>query len=224
MATRRCSECGESLAGLAVTAKTCSQECRQKRSRRLRRQKVDAAKAAAATPEQRELSQRARNEVTDAVRDVAREELRPVVREAITQEVLDAVASLVGLTPTAVEKIKEDLESDDTTIRQRAYTLVTKYTIGHPAIMRPPEEEAARTLTVNFDLPRPEVESAVGTEDTVPDSVELVADATEVKPCDNCGEDKPLDQFVAGSDRCQTCFDAQHEIAKAMLNKNPDAD
>lgn len=140
-----------------------------------------------------------------------REELAPIVRESITDDTLDAIRKMVALTPTVVAKIQEDLESDDPNIRQKAYTLVAKYTIGHPAIVRPPEEEDAKTLVVNFGLPRPG-DAVEHVESEVP------AEATEVKQCDRCGEDKPVTDFVVGSQRCQTCFDEQQAQAKAMLN------
>lgn len=141
-----------------------------------------------------------------------KEEYRPIVREAMTEDALRAIQRMVGLTPLAVECIEDDLTCGDPTIRQRAYTLLMKYTVGHQAIVRP-EEEVSGQLVVHFNLPRPgdDVESQGA-------AVELVAE--ELRCCDMCGKDKAITQFVAGSDRCTTCYDEQREFAQKLLDRN----
>lgn len=133
----------------------------------------------------------------DEITKVMREELRPVVREAISDDVLRAIQNMLGLAPRAVELLHEDLESEDSTIRQRAYTLLLKYTVGHPAALRAADGED-RKLEIELTLPRPEAEALEPAPAT--DEIELLE-------CDMCHVTKDATEFVAGSTRCQTCFD-----------------
>ena len=143
-------------------------------------------------------------------RRVAEEELRPVVREAITEDVLRGIQRLIQLTPDVVAKLEEDLHSDDATVRQRAYTLITKYTLGHPALVRPEDEEGGKELTVHFAMPRPEEPEPIDAP-----AVELEAGPTTV--CDMCGDEKPDEEFVAGSSRCRSCYESAQEAAKKFM-------
>lgn len=221
---RLCSECGDSLAGRKANTKTCSAECRSKRSRRLRGLTKSHRAEALLSPEVRELAQVVRGERGDVVDEVVKEELRPVVREAITEDTMRAVADLIALAPAAVSALREDLASDDATIRQRAYTLVTKYTIGHPAIVRPPEEESDKQLVVHFNIPRPDTSTDTSTDTSAPEIAEslvgtVIEESTdETRQCDMCGEDRPLDQFVSGSYRCHSCYAAQQQRARDLYS------
>lgn len=206
---RLCSECGASLLGRKADTKTCSQKCRSERSRRLRGLNTNRRAKELMRPEIRELVEVTRGERGDVVDEVVKEELRPVVREAITEDTLRAVQDLIALTPNAVRAIEDDLTSEDPTIRHRAAQLVIKYTVGHPAIVRPPEEEADKQLVVNFNIPRPE-------ELPVPEA-EVVTDE-ETRECDMCHASKPLAEFVGGSYRCQHCYDEQQERARTMFD------
>lgn len=135
--------------------------------------------------------------------EVMREELQPVVREALTDNVLRSIQDLVALTPTVVAKIKEDLEQEaDPTLRQRAYTLVAKYTLGHPSVAPPPLDQAATGIVVNFQMPRPG--------DATPSAIEAPqhSDAVELRKCVECTQDKPTTEFVGNSDRCTQCHEA----------------
>lgn len=197
--TRTCSECPNPLAGKSVQAKTCSEKCRSARSRRVKRanRKVEEF-AEANNAGAQEIAAIVRREAPDVITKVMKDELRPIVREALTEDVLRAVEQMLGLTPRAVELLAADLESEDSTVRQRAYTLVTKYTIGHPALLRPEDGAGAGQITVNFALPRPD------------DTEEVIeVESEEVRTCDSCNTEKPEHEFVAGSDRCRTCFEEQ---------------
>jgi len=177
---------------------------------------------------QKEIEVRVRDEVNDAIGEAVQTELKPVVREAITEDVLRAVQDLVGLTPAVVAAITEDLASEDSTIRQRAYSLVAKYTIGHPAIVRAEDQHAGQQLVVIQGLPRPEERAPLTAEGSPPmepakDVIELAEGAAiETKICDKCGNDKPLEEFVAASDRCTTCFQEQQRRAQEMIASGPD--
>lgn len=224
MARRRCSECGGPLPPTsAPTRKTCSDACRGKRSRRLKAARTRAGEAKAMPEHQKVLEERVRDEVNDAIGETVQKELEPVVREAITEDVLRAVEDLVALTPDVVAAIKEDLTGDDPVLRQRAYSLIAKYTIGHPAILRPEDAEQGQQLVVNFGMPRPD---SIEAEVQEPEATDIADDAIEeVKPCDRCGVDKPLAEFVVGSDRCKECYSEQrHQAAELIQGRDSGSD
>lgn len=177
-------------------AKTCSDACRGRRSRRLARQRKKSGQNRALPDHQKAMSQAVRKEVGDTMKDVVREELRPVVREAITEDVLRAAQDLVNLTPTMVGAITEDLNSSDKILRQRAYTLLAKYTLGNQSIAPAQATPSTQPMQVNFVLPRP---SDTGAPQDAP-----VA-AVELRECIECHTDKPDDQFVGSSNRCVDC-------------------
>lgn len=210
---RRCSECGSSLAGKSASAKTCDEACRQKRSRRIKRankqiREIQDQQGAGAD----EIAAMVRRESPDVIKDVMKAQLAPVVREALTEDVLRAVQQMLGLTPRAVELLQLDLESEDATVRQRAYTLVTKYTIGHPALLKADDTDGTKQLVVHFNLPRP------GTEDPVQDgTADPVQDGEPLQVCDICNAEKPADEFVAGSSRCATCFEERRDAVLEMF-------
>jgi hypothetical protein len=210
MAYRVCSECGADLAGKPAQAKTCSSKCRSTRSRRLKRVKRENGEANAYPEELKEVSERVRGESPDVAHRIIEEELRPVVRESITADTLQAIADMVALTPTAVDALREDLTSHDATIRQRAYTLLMKYTVGHHAIVQPPEQDRSQALQVNFNLPRPK-DQPEGDPAITAEVVE------EERVCDTCGKNGPASEFVAGSDRCTECF-AKQQAQLSQLN------
>lgn len=165
-------------------------------------------------PEQKELTERIQNEKLDVAHKVIEEEVRPVVRESITEDTLRAISDMVGLTPIAVAAIADDLASEDATIRQRAYTLIMKYTVGHQAIVRPPEEDRTQPIQVNFALPRPKAEDDLP-EQEEPEPIEV--EAVEVKTCDTCGKEAPTDEFAANSTRCLDCYAKQRARADEFL-------
>jgi len=174
-------------------ALTCSVACRQHRSRRLRAANIDAD-ALEATRGVRELVRRGGK---DAIQEVLKQELAPVVREAIDQDVVEAIGKMVNLTTRAVEVLADDLESEDRVMRQRAAALVVKYTVGHPALVKPVDETPPQ-MTVHFNLPRPEGVQRYDEEGEV---------LSETQVCDNCNIEKPLAEFESGSDRCTECFE-----------------
>lgn len=209
---RTCSECGGSLAAKGPHAKTCSDSCRAKRSRRLKR-----GKGGLELPdEMKAVSEAVRNEVPDIAHDVIVEELRPVVREAMTEDVLRSIHQLVALTPTAIAALAEDLQSDDPVIRNKATTLTLKYTLGHPALIRPDDADPGKQLVVNLNLPRPEQPEIVGDETHEGEAVE---DADEVRTCDKCLATKSIGDFAADSYRCTECWESQRSDVLARYGE-----
>lgn len=199
---RTCSECAKSLAGYATQAKTCSPKCRKARSIRIRKaskaEHREQSQHLSLPPAIREIALMASDRQKNLVSEVVKQELAPIVRDALTESTLRAIQDLLDLTPAAVAALAEDIADDDPVIRQRAYALQMKYTIGHPALVQPEAGAAAGQMVVNFELPRP------------PDSIDSTATALpalELKTCDLCGEEKPGEQFASGSDRCQPCAD-----------------
>jgi hypothetical protein len=197
---RVCSECGDPISGRSVTSKTCSSRCRNKRSRRIRRENRDAQQFIEQHHDgAQEIRAIVRHEAPDEIKKVMNEELRPIVRESLTEDVLRAISDMIGLTPRAVAALSRDLESEDPLMRQRAYSLCIKYTIGHPALLQRDDTDAGKQLTVNFGLPRPDEQPE--------QQADAEAEAEELALCDMCQAMKPVSEMVAGSTRCQECFE-----------------
>lgn len=191
---RVCSECGKPLEGKAPSAKTCSVKCRQARARRRKHVNDEVAHQA-----EEGVGQVIAREHDTVIERVLHQELQPVVREAINDDVLRAIEKMVGLTTRAVQTLAEDLESEDAVIRQRAASLVVKYTVGHPALVRPTEEHHEQ-LVVNVGLPRPDDVLQIE-----PESADVIEVEEETKICDICHQEKPESEFESGSDRCTQC-------------------
>lgn len=201
MAVARCSECSAKLVyedGTPKPAgtKTCCSAHKSKRARRLK------AEAKARSGDRRpahvqEISDALKS--GDALHEAAVEEFRPLVREAMTANVLQGIDTLIGMTPAVMAKLQEHMGSSDEVISQRAYTLWFKYTMGNPSVAPPSQQAAPGGLTVQFNIPRPGDDPAAA--NSVP------SDAEALKSCDDCGVEQPESSFVAGSNRCQSCFD-----------------
>lgn len=216
MAKRICSEYGPNNPNCKrtldrPTQKTCSDACRNRRARRLKRQRLEASRKggeANALPEHlKTLQTAAANEAKQVAHELLKEEMKPVVREAITEDVLSAINDLVALTPTMVEAIREDLSSDDKYLRQKAYSLLARYTLGNSSVAPAPANAAPAPMQVVFQLPRP------GDDGQPPITVE----AEELRTCMECQATKPASEFVANSERCQSCHDALQEKVRARF-------
>jgi hypothetical protein len=214
-----CSECGGPLVAgdgkkLRPDAKTCGPKCRSTRSRRLKRAKKQSALTRSYPPHAKEAAEHIDphghgSEVRDVAHKLLEDALRPVVREAITEDALKAIRSMVGLTPRVIQLLEIDMESDDATVRQRAYTLIAKYTLGHQAIVTPESQGAGQQMVVHFDLPRPGASAPLDGQPV------LEAEAVETQECETCHIVKPLDEFVASSQRCIECYEGlQRQVAE----------
>lgn len=235
--SRVCSECGNQLGADASPKRiTCGDDCRKARSRRLKRESGELpwpdpdrhSKNATPPPHHKRLQEAINNEMDDAVHETLQEELRPVVREAITEDVLRSIQSAVGLVPSALSAIQEDLGSSDAVLRQRAATLLLKYTLGHPALIPDANDDGHKQIIVNFEgMHRPpevtgqpavtvEAEEVESTPNVLPQSVDS---EDELRECDNCGASKPDSEFVENSDRCVKCFEEQQALAESLLGE-----
>lgn len=218
--SRVCSECPNRLLDedgnpKPSGTKTCSKSCRQKRSRRMAAQKKRAGQQSPHAVPVQPLREAVAGEVKDAIHSTAVEELRPLVREAMTDNVLDAIKTMVGLTPRAIEVLEEQMASTDETIAQRAATLFLKYTMGNPSVAPPPSEKAPTPMSVTFNIPRPG-------DTTPPGPAQQHGDPVELRECGDCSQHKPDDEFVSGSDRCQACFDELQQDIVARFAKADD--
>lgn len=207
----KCSECGESLAGKKISAKTCSASCRRSRSRRVQRARKNAiaSRKRPGSIEIQELEQLANDEVTDIARDIVRDELTPVMRDALTDEVMYSIRDMVMLGPKMVAAVSRDMESMDSVVRQKAYTLWAKYTLGNPVLA--PAEATQKPMTVVFNgMPRPETEAAPIVEEPIDTNVDM-------RTCVVCSRNKLAEEFVQHSERCIDCHRVLQERAASFL-------
>lgn len=189
-ASRRCSECSASLTGMQSTAKTCGENCRKKRTRRLAKKKTRVVPEHLAPMHDAVVAAQ-----EDVLHDVAVAELTPIVREAITDDVLLAVDKLMrNVLPAALDAIADDIAGEDKDLRQRAYTLLMKYTLGNPSVAPKQDAPSGQQVVVNFELPRA---------GSAPADVE--AEADEQQTCSECGTERSISDFLEASTRCVHC-------------------
>lgn len=202
-----CPECGETE--LTGRQKVCGNRCRARKRRR-----IDRGRAEGTGPAQNvELPQGA---VAEAVADTVRQAVTPIVREALTDDVLVSIAELVKLTPKAIKAIEQDLDSENDFIRQGAYRLLARYTLGHPALV--PELESDRQVVVLVDgIARPQGPPQPSEQLAVPGPLETVeGEFVETRVCDTCDKEKPVGEFVGASHRCESCFTLARDHAHSI--------
>jgi hypothetical protein len=193
--------------------KTCSASCRNKRARRIKREEKEAALA-------RRRPKRAKHVIAvaeeiengAALHEATVEVFKPLVREAMTDSVLAGIQKLIDIQPDAIAALQRDLTNEDDKIRQTAYTLLLKYTMGNPSVAPPSTTASPSGLTVQFNLPRPGDDPAA-----LPAPVP--ADAVTLRACDVCGEEKPEHEFVAGSQRCEVCHDKTRDLLRERFGE-----
>ena len=151
-----------------------------------------------------------RGEVPEIGNELIKEELRPIVRDAITGEVLGAIKAMVNLAPQAVAALALDMQDSDPVIRQKAYDLWFRYTVGQKNLHSPEQEQATAPITINFDMPRPTFDS---------EGEGVIEEAEELRECEHCGEEKPAAEFVDDSTRCVTCNEKLQELVKQRLGE-----
>lgn len=232
---RRCLECGAPLEG-GVQQRFCNDAHRKRYARRqARKQRTaerrqhperapgepDTERAAEGMLPHSDVSELVGKRRDEIIRQTFIEELRPIVREAIDEDAVRAIKGMVGLAPTAVLVLQQDLLSEDPVTRSKAAALVIKYTLGNPNVT-PPREGSGQGITIINSLPdAPRVgivapiSPETGTEipidaDVVEDVDGLgpwpdVADA-ELRTCDTCNLPKSLGEFPGDGPRCATCL------------------
>lgn len=188
---RPCSECDELLPE-GSKAKTCSASCRQKRARRTKKARAAGAQNSAT---RRGMSKERKEALEDVAHEVMKEELTPIIREAITKEAVESLKALVGLLPGVVEELEADIHDTDDLVRQKAHGFVLKYAFGPGSL----PDESGSALTIINAMPRPD--------SSAPESSDGdITDATEMRVCDICEDEKPAPQFVGASSRCEDCM------------------
>jgi len=213
-----CSECGKKLPpGSKTTRRTCSDKCRAERSRRFREGHARAQEEAleevqVTTTAQKAMGRAITANIDDRIHKVLDRELGPIVREHITEDVQRSIAALLGMMPLAVKAIMEDLSQGDSyDRRQKAYTLLMKYTAGHPKLITDADPAPAAINVVFAGMERPE-------QTAIEASSEVVQDGEFV--CNGCGEVKPdAARVVAGAERCQGCHQALQDRRDEILRE-----
>jgi hypothetical protein len=198
-----CSECPNEVSS---RAKTCSDTCRAKRHRRIKRGRAEGTGPATAD----DLPSGA---VEAAIQDTVQQAIVPIVREALTDDVLKGIRDLLNLTPKAIKAIEQDLESENDFIRQGAYRLLARYTLGHPSLV--PEVSNDKNVVVMVNgIARPQGPAQPGEELAAP--AETAVAVVETRQCDSCDEHKPVTEFVGTSHRCQVCFTRMRDHAHSI--------
>lgn len=155
------------------------------------------------------LDSKIKDDLAEATQDELRRQLAPVIREAITADVLQGIHNLIGHLPEAIAEAYALLGSDDEEMRYRAAALILRHTTGNKSVVPDVNEGQGGNLTVVFGIPRPDVLNQIEGESMV----------IEEKECDSCGKSKPLDQFVATSDRCTECFERIRNVGRSIVER-----
>ncbi len=148
--------------------------------------------------------------------------IAPIVRESLTAEVLESVGAMVRLLPKMVAGLEEELTGApvwfegkplmgdngkqliavDPDRRLKAIALLSKYTVGSPALAPQAPPESAPPIAINFGVvPRPNYD----------------ADSTAERVCGVGGELRPEADFISGSDRCVHCQAALESAAAELV-------
>lgn len=236
---RRCLHCGAALNG-GPQQQFCSDAHRKQHARSKDRKLVAAQRQAdrvqgeapgsisSAVARNDDIAALIGRKREDVIREAFVDELRPVVREAIDNDAIRAIQGMVALAPSAVLVLEQDLQSNDPLVRSKAAAMVVKYTLGNPNVA-PPRQANDGGLTIINHMP----DAVAPAVDDPAQPEAIVADATEVKRCDTCRLDKPVDDFPAGGPRCQVCLDDRKAAVEeafgipsdnAVLQPSPAAD
>lgn len=151
-----------------------------------------------------------------------REKIAPVVREMLTEKVLLELEALTDLLPKAVARLALLLESDDDDTALKAATLLLKYTMGNSSIAPPPLEQSGTRLELNIGIPQQDgSQRNYVVEGEVVDGEIADAPAAELRECMDCHQEKPAEDFMGQSQRCQQCHDEMLEQVQARFGRLP---
>lgn len=229
---RRCLECGAPLEG-GVQQRFCNDAHRKRYARRqARKQRTaerrqhperapgepDTERAAEGMLPHSDVSELVGKRRDEIIRQTFIEELRPIVREAIDEDAVRAIKGMVGLAPTAVLVLQQDLLSKDPVTRSKAAALVIKYTLGNPNVT-PPRDAGGSGITIINNLPDAATVPASEFQGRLDEVIEGTAvddvdglgpwpdvPNAELRTCDTCNLPKPLIEFPGDGPRCATCL------------------
>lgn len=230
---RRCLECGAPLEG-GVQQRFCNDAHRKRYARRqARKQRTaerrqhperapgepDTERAAEGMLPHSDVSELVGKRRDEIIRQTFIEELRPIVREAIDEDAVRAIKGMVGLAPTAVLVLQQDLLSDDPVTRSKAAALVIKYTLGNPNVT-PPRDAGGSGITIINNLPDATTVPASEFQGRLDEVIESTAvddvdglgpwpdvdDEIALRACDTCNLPQPLIEFPGDGPRCATCL------------------
>lgn len=176
------------------------------------------------------------DKLPEVAREILGEELRPAIREALTAEVLKGIGDMVELLPLLNDALRDSLtasrvvmnaEGDivygddgeprmqaDSAERMKAAALVLKYTLGQAGLAPQPEAPEQAPMIIQFPTMPPPPAWIDGDEPQ-----ELAALPEGSRECDICQTIKPANEFVAASNRCQTCQAAQRVRIQAAIEE-----
>jgi hypothetical protein len=132
-------------------------------------------------------------------------------RHALRRDIVQAARIAARALPQAISELARQVQEGETDKdRREASKVLATLTIGNTTLARDPEEEAPERVTIVNTLGQPRGGFAVvkGTHSNESARAELEAvdaDAAELRTCDVCRQEKPATEFVASSERCQSC-------------------
>lgn len=200
---------------MAASAKTCSLHCRQARARRRKAKRKETSAIGAAA---RAIPQEWKDALEDVGHEVMADELRPIVREELlTPEAVESLGELVGLLPNMISALATDLQDRDPTVRQKAYTLGLRYTLGHEKVL-PSDAQHGSNLTVvlGAGMVPPSADTSPPVESTAEE------ERLDTRICDTCEQPKPLDEYIGTAMRCNSCVAELRERAARILEPPKD--
>lgn len=200
--------CDKPVAG---KAKYCSDNHRTTYNRR---KKAEAKRA-------REARKRPTLPEDPAVQKALAKELETPMQEALSEDVVEALQNAVKLTPQALQKVADLLESDLEHTRLAAAQTILKYTIGQNALL-PNMDSDKQPLTVVIEgLDRPPIETQGQKpleQSELTEALEQGEEHSEpYRICDFCRIPKPESEFIGNSNRCIKCFTELRDGAEARL-------
>lgn len=201
---KKCANCGTEFEPRSGNQKFCDNpECKPAhyRKRTERRQAEKAALEAMRDPAYAEVF--SESEERTLLQTILREELQPFVREQISEETIQAIGKLYKLVPKALAVLQADLSHPDPVVRQKAVTLIMRYSMSDSLL--PKQEDTSPQMHVHvpasLQVPAPEAIDSTVAEDS---DVHVLGQ----RQCEQCGEHKPADQFEGNARRCQRCVDS----------------
>lgn len=165
----------------------------------------------------------AKHEVTEAVREEVVALAHEATQEAMSAELLTQIQRFVFLIPKALDAITTNLDDEDPDIRQKAATLLLKYTMGNASVAPPSLEQQDQPLQINFTIPRADTVGPAkggGVRPLLTEVSDLSVQAPvidvestdlddrntcEKRTCMECGLEKCADEFIGQSYRCKHC-------------------
>jgi hypothetical protein len=138
----------------------------------------------------------------DPVRDILREEVRATISQHVKDNVLGMTEVLTDLLPLVYSSLAQDVQSEDSFVRQKAISLVMKYAM--PLAKEEPKVDDSRVINVVHHVPIPDTAFGHAIEG------ELVSLPSGVEP------------FEADWPTCRDCHERKHPQTGRFETTRPD--